>query len=171
MARKPTTVRLDETDAELLEQAARVDGVSQNEFIRQAILDRIAARKADPEFQDELRKAIELQPAGAGAAGRIVTSYLGLDDFVDRPRLYLAWPARGRPSDRRDGPPRSRRIRVARAAGGLGGRVLPRPDTKAGVLLVHLTKNHPLPDGNKRAAYLAMIQFLPATGGSSWPPT
>jgi uncharacterized protein (DUF1778 family) len=60
MARKPTTVRLDETDAELLEQAARVDGVSQNEFIRQAVLDRIAARKADPKFQGELRKAIEL---------------------------------------------------------------------------------------------------------------
>ena len=60
MARKPTTVRLDETDAELLEQAARVDGVSQNEFIRQAVLDRIAARKADPAFQDELRRAIEL---------------------------------------------------------------------------------------------------------------
>lgn len=60
MARKPTTVRLDETDAELLEQAARVDGVSQNEFIRQAVLDRIVARKADPKFQDELRKAIEL---------------------------------------------------------------------------------------------------------------
>jgi uncharacterized protein (DUF1778 family) len=60
MARKPTTVRLEETDAELLEQAARVDGVSQNEFIRQAVLDRIAARKADPAFQDELRKAIKL---------------------------------------------------------------------------------------------------------------
>lgn len=60
MARKPTTVRLDNEDAELLEQAARVDGVSQNEFIRQAVLDRIAARKADPAFQDELRKAIKL---------------------------------------------------------------------------------------------------------------
>jgi uncharacterized protein (DUF1778 family) len=60
MARKPTTVRLDESEAELLEQAARVDGVSQNEFIRQAVLDRIAARKADPEFQAELRKAIKL---------------------------------------------------------------------------------------------------------------
>jgi death on curing protein len=32
--------------------------------------------------------------------------------------------------------------------------------TKAQVLLVHLTKNHPLPDGNKRAAYLAMIDGL-----------
>jgi uncharacterized protein (DUF1778 family) len=60
MARKPTTIRLEETEADLLEQAARVDGVSQNEFIRQAILDRIAARKADPEFQKELRKAIKL---------------------------------------------------------------------------------------------------------------
>ena len=60
MARKPTTVRLDESEAELLEQAARVDGVSQNEFIRQAVLDRIAARKADPAFQNELREAIKL---------------------------------------------------------------------------------------------------------------
>jgi uncharacterized protein (DUF1778 family) len=60
MVRKPTTVRLNSDEAELLEQAARVDGVSQNEFIRQAVLDRIAARKADPEFQDELRKAIKL---------------------------------------------------------------------------------------------------------------
>jgi uncharacterized protein (DUF1778 family) len=60
MARKPTTVRLNNEEAELLEQAARVDGVSQNEFIRQAVLDRVAARKADPEFQAELRKAIKL---------------------------------------------------------------------------------------------------------------
>jgi death-on-curing protein len=31
---------------------------------------------------------------------------------------------------------------------------------KARVLLMHLVKDHPLPDGNKRAAYLAMIEFL-----------
>jgi death-on-curing protein len=36
--------------------------------------------------------------------------------------------------------------------------------TKARVLLIHLTKNHPLPDGNKRAAYLAMIEFLARNG-------
>jgi uncharacterized protein (DUF1778 family) len=58
MARKPTTVRLNDDEAELLEQAARIDGVSQNEFIRQAVLDRIAARKADPEFQEAVRKAV-----------------------------------------------------------------------------------------------------------------
>jgi death-on-curing protein len=46
------------------------------------------------------------------------------------------------------------------------GRVEFSPDlvTKARVLLVHLTKNHPLPDGNKRAAYLAMIEFLARNG-------
>ena len=59
MARKPTTVRLDDDEAELLEQAARVDGMSQNEFIRQAVLDRIAVRKADPEFQKAVREAVK----------------------------------------------------------------------------------------------------------------
>jgi prophage maintenance system killer protein len=29
---------------------------------------------------------------------------------------------------------------------------------------MHLAKNHPLPDGNKRAAYLAMIEFLARNG-------
>jgi uncharacterized protein (DUF1778 family) len=60
MARKPTTVRLNNDEAELLEQAARVDGVSQNEFIRQAVLDRIAARKADPEFQERVQEAVRI---------------------------------------------------------------------------------------------------------------
>jgi death on curing protein len=36
--------------------------------------------------------------------------------------------------------------------------------TKARVLVVHLAKNHPLPDGNKRTAYLAMIEFLARNG-------
>ena len=36
--------------------------------------------------------------------------------------------------------------------------------TKARVLVVHLAKNHPLPDGNKRAAYLAMIELLARNG-------
>jgi death on curing protein len=36
--------------------------------------------------------------------------------------------------------------------------------TKARVLVVHLAKNHPPPDGNKRAAYLAMIEFLARNG-------
>src|SRR4029453_13088048 len=55
MARKPITVRLNDEEAELLEQAARIDAVSQNEFVAQAVLDRIAAPKADPAFQAAVR--------------------------------------------------------------------------------------------------------------------
>jgi death-on-curing protein len=36
--------------------------------------------------------------------------------------------------------------------------------TKARVLVVHLVKNHPLLDGNKRTAYLAMLEFLARNG-------
>ena len=32
------------------------------------------------------------------------------------------------------------------------------------MLVVHLVKNHPLLDGNKRAAYLAMLEFLARNG-------
>jgi death on curing protein len=33
-------------------------------------------------------------------------------------------------------------------------------ETKAAVLCWHLVKNHPLPDGNKRAAFLSLIEFV-----------
>lgn len=35
---------------------------------------------------------------------------------------------------------------------------------KAAVLVEHLARNHPLPDGNKRCAFLAMERFLAANG-------
>lgn len=38
---------------------------------------------------------------------------------------------------------------------------------QAAVLLIHLAKNHPLPDGNKRAAFLLTARFLDANG-STW---
>jgi death-on-curing protein len=40
---------------------------------------------------------------------------------------------------------------------------------KAAVLCVRLARNHPLPDGNKRVAYLAMLEFL-ARNGIEWMP-
>lgn len=40
---------------------------------------------------------------------------------------------------------------------------------KAAVLCVRLAKNHPLPDGNKRVAYLALVEFL-ARNGIDWTP-
>jgi death-on-curing protein len=40
---------------------------------------------------------------------------------------------------------------------------------KAAVLCVRLARNHPLPDGNKRVAYLALVEFL-ARNGVAWAP-
>jgi death-on-curing protein len=37
------------------------------------------------------------------------------------------------------------------------------------VLCVRLARNHPLPDGNKRVAYLAMLEFL-ARNQVEWAP-
>lgn len=40
---------------------------------------------------------------------------------------------------------------------------------KAAVLVVRLTKNHPLPDGNKRAAWISLRVFV-NTNGWTWHP-
>jgi death-on-curing protein len=37
---------------------------------------------------------------------------------------------------------------------------------QAAVLIAHLAQNHPLPDGNKRAAFLLTARFLDANGRS-----
>ena len=43
----------------------------------------------------------------------------------------------------------------------------PEPSVKAAVLCSRLVRNHPLPDGNKRVAYLAMRELL-ARNGYEW---
>lgn len=43
----------------------------------------------------------------------------------------------------------------------------PNPATKAAILCSRIVRNHPLPDGNKRVAYLAMREFL-ARNGIDW---
>lgn len=40
---------------------------------------------------------------------------------------------------------------------------------KAAVLVSRLARNHPLPDGNKRAAWLSLAMFIELNGGS-WQP-
>lgn len=50
-------------------------------------------------------------------------------------------------------------------AAGFGGiDAYPEFTTKAAVLCWHLTKNHPLPDGNKRAAFIALRVFVERNG-------
>lgn len=37
-------------------------------------------------------------------------------------------------------------------------------EAKAAVLCSHLIKNHPLPDGNKRAAFISLLEFVHRNG-------
>ena len=57
----------------------------------------------------------------------------------------------------------------APAAGFAGVELYPDVVDKAAVLCVRLARNHPLPDGNKRVAYLALLDFL-ARNGVEWMP-
>lgn len=52
----------------------------------------------------------------------------------------------------------------APAAGISGVEAYPQFTDKAAVLCWHLVKNHPLPDGNKRAALLCLIEFVQRNG-------
>lgn len=53
---------------------------------------------------------------------------------------------------------------AAPAASFDGVEVYPTFVEKAAVLVVHLCQNHPLVDGNKRAAFLALLEFVQANG-------
>jgi death on curing protein len=65
---------------------------------------------------------------------------------------------------------RPRRVGAPRTGDGFGGiEFYPDLVDKAAVLCVRLARNHPLPDGNKRAAYLAMLEFL-TRNEISWNP-
>lgn len=57
----------------------------------------------------------------------------------------------------------------APAAGFGGVELYPEVFDKAAVLCVRLARNHPLPDGNKRVAYVALLEFL-ARNGIGWVP-
>ena len=50
-----------------------------------------------------------------------------------------------------------------------GRRAVPDVVDKAAVLCVRLARSHPLPDGNKRVAYVALLEFL-ARNGVEWMP-
>lgn len=59
---------------------------------------------------------------------------------------------------------------LAAPKAGMGGvEAYPDFETKAAVLCWHLVKNHPLPDGNKRCAFLATVEFV-ERNGRSWLP-
>ena len=56
---KNLTVRLPDELAADAEALARVDGVSLNETVKQALAEAVARRRADPAFKKRLRRIIE----------------------------------------------------------------------------------------------------------------
>jgi len=53
---------------------------------------------------------------------------------------------------------------AAPAASFAGEEFYPEFTMKAAVLCSHLVRNHPLPDGNKRTAYLCLVEFVERNG-------
>ena len=61
MHTRATTLRLPGPTAEALEIVARADNQSVSEAVRQAVVEHIRARRADPEFQQSLRHLLDSQ--------------------------------------------------------------------------------------------------------------
>jgi death-on-curing protein len=96
-----------------------------------------------------------------------VIAYLELADYLLIAERVLALPAEAIANFNRIGLAASA---LAAPQAGFGG-VEAYPDfaTKAAVLCWHLVKNHPLPDGNKRCAFLATVEFV-ERNGRTWVP-
>ena len=93
-------------------------------------------------------------------------NYLDLDDF-----LLIAQAVTGIDAERLARLPRMTLAESALASprAGFGGEdAYPGLAEKAAVLCWHLARNHPLPDGNKRAAFVSMVELL-HRNGFPWP--
>jgi death-on-curing protein len=85
-----------------------------------------------------------------------------LDDFVDAASFILE--AKPEAIRRLPGITLAESALHAPFASFGGVDVYPTLIEQAAVLLEHLARNHPLPDGNKRVAFLLMARFLDANG-------
>jgi death-on-curing protein len=86
----------------------------------------------------------------------------GLDDFVDAASFILG--AEPDAVRRLPGMALAESALHAPFASFGGVEAYPTLNEQAAVLLEHLARNHPLPDGNKRVAFLLMARFLDANG-------
>jgi death-on-curing protein len=96
-----------------------------------------------------------------------VTAYLELADYLLIAERVLGLPAEAIANFDRIGLAESA---MAAPQAGFGGvEAYPDFETKVAVLCWHLVKNHPLPDGNKRCAFLATVEFV-ERNGRTWVP-
>lgn len=92
-----------------------------------------------------------------------VTEYLELADHLPIAERVLGLPAEAIANFDRIGLAESA-LAAPRPALGGGIEAYPDFETKAAVLYWHLMKNHPLPDGNKRCAFLVTVEFVERNG-------
>ena len=96
-----------------------------------------------------------------------MTAYLELADYLLIAERVLGLPAEVIANFDRIGLAESA---LAAPQAGFGGvEAYPDFETKVAVLCWHLVKNHPLPDGNKRCAFLATVEFV-ERNGRTWVP-
>lgn len=96
-----------------------------------------------------------------------MTSYLELADYLLIAEQILGTPAEAIAKFNRIGLAESA---LAVPQAGFGGEeAYPDFAAKTAVLCWHLVKNHPLPDGNKRCAFLATVEFV-ERNGHNWHP-
>jgi len=92
-----------------------------------------------------------------------VTAYLELADYLLIAERVVGLPAEVIANFDRIGLAESA---LAAPQAGFGGvEAYPDFETKVAVLCWHLVKNHPLPDGNKRCAFLATVEVVERTIG------
>ncbi len=91
-----------------------------------------------------------------------MTAYLELADYLLIAERVLGLPAEAIADFNRIGLAESALAAPQAAFGGV--EAYPDFATKAAVLCWHLVKNHPLPDGNKRCAFLATVEFVERNG-------
>jgi len=96
-----------------------------------------------------------------------LTEYLDLADYLLIAEVVLGVPAEE--IARWPGVGLAESALQAPAMGFGGVEFYPDVIDKAAVLCVRLARNHPLPDGNKRVAYLALVEFL-APNRIEWSP-
>jgi death-on-curing protein len=97
-----------------------------------------------------------------------VTEYLEMADALLIAEAVLGIPAESLAKTERIGLLES--AVMAPAASFEGAEFYPDLAVKAAVLAGHIAKNHGLPDGNKRVAFLAMVEFLERNGYEWTPP-
>lgn len=96
-----------------------------------------------------------------------MTEYLEFADYLLIAERVLGLPAEAIANFDRIGLAESA---LAAPRAGFGGvEAYPDFETKVAVLCWHLVKNHPLPDGNKRCAFLATVEFV-ERNGRTWLP-